>query len=53
MAGEDVRWIIVANERAAYTALQTNPERLQFIKDFWERRNPHPGSSANRFKEEH
>jgi GWxTD domain-containing protein len=50
---EDVRWIIASNERSAYTALQTNPERLQFIRDFWERRNPNPGSSENAFKEEH
>jgi GWxTD domain-containing protein len=50
---QDVRWIIAPDERSAYTALQTNPERLQFIEGFWNRRNPNPGSSQNTFKEEH
>jgi GWxTD domain-containing protein len=50
---QDVRWIIAPDERSAYTALQTNPERLQFIKEFWERRNPDSGSVENTFKEEH
>jgi GWxTD domain-containing protein len=50
---QDVHWIIPADERSAYTALQTNPERLAFITGFWQRRNPNPGSSENTFKEEH
>jgi GWxTD domain-containing protein len=51
---QDVRWIIAPDERSAYTALvHTNAERQQFIIAFWERRNPNPGSSENKFKEEH
>jgi GWxTD domain-containing protein len=50
---QDVRWIIAPTERSAYRALETDPDRLQFIQDFWERRNPVPGSSENMFKEEH
>jgi GWxTD domain-containing protein len=50
---QDVRWIIAPEERSAYSALETNPERLQFIKEFWERRNPDPGGAENKFKEEH
>jgi GWxTD domain-containing protein len=50
---QDVRWIIAPDERSAYSALATNPERLQFIDGFWERRNPNPGSAENKFKEEH
>jgi GWxTD domain-containing protein len=50
---EDVRWIIAPEERAAYLGLADNAERLEFIKQFWVRRNPTPGSAENRFKEEH
>jgi GWxTD domain-containing protein len=50
---QDVRWIIAPDERSAYTALQTDHERLQFITDFWQRRNPTPGRRENTFKEEH
>jgi len=50
---EDVSWIISPDERSAYAALQTNPQRLQFINSFWDRRNPDPSGSENKFKEEH
>jgi GWxTD domain-containing protein len=50
---EDVSWIISPDERSAYTALQTNPERLQFINSFWDRRNPGLTGSENKFREEH
>jgi GWxTD domain-containing protein len=50
---EDVRWIIAPEERAAYVHLADNAERLEFIKQFWDRRNPTPGSAENTFKEEH
>ena len=48
-----VRWIITPQERSAYLALQSNPERLRFIKEFWQRRNPDPARAENRFKDEH
>jgi GWxTD domain-containing protein len=50
---EDVRWIITDKERAKYLNLQTDRQRDAFIKAFWERRNPKPGSRENQFKEEH
>lgn len=50
---EDVRWIISPDERSAYVALSSDAERLQFINEFWQRRNPDPTSSENKFKEEH
>jgi len=50
---EDVRWIITDEERAEYTKLATDQQRDHFVEDFWERRNPTPGSAENRFKEEH
>ena len=50
---EDVRYIITKQERTQYTQLKTDAERDAFVVDFWERRNPEPGSSHNAFKEEH
>lgn len=49
---EDVSYIITPEERQAFLRLQTNEEREQFIEQFWERRNPNPGSPVNEFKEE-
>ena len=50
---EDVRWIITDQERARFLDLFTDEQRDKFITDFWERRNPSPGSSENSFKAEH
>jgi len=50
---EDVFYIIDDAEREAFQKLKTNDERACFIYEFWERRNPSPGSSQNKFKEEH
>ena len=50
---EDVRWIISAQEKAAFLKLGTNGERDHFVVEFWERRNPNSGGSHNPFKEEH
>jgi GWxTD domain-containing protein len=50
---EDAQWIITLGERSAYMSLASNDERMQFIQQFWFRRNPEPGSSENKFKEEH
>jgi TonB family protein len=49
---EDVLWIIMPEERAAYLRLTSDLERDRFITQFWERRNP-SGAPANSFKEEH
>lgn len=50
---EDVTYIISDRERAAFAALQSDPEREKFIEQFWSRRDPTPGTPANEMKEEH
>jgi GWxTD domain-containing protein len=50
---EEVVYIIDDAERGAFLQLTTDRERDHFIEQFWERRNPTPGSSTNKFKEEH
>jgi len=50
---EDVVYIISPEERAAFLDLQTNPEREQFIEQFWKRRDPTPDTPKNEFEEEH
>jgi GWxTD domain-containing protein len=50
---EDVAYIIQDRERAAFENLHTDEEREHFIEQFWDRRNPVPGSTVNQFKEEH
>lgn len=50
---EDVVYIIDDAERAAFQTLTTKEERDKFIEQFWERRNPSPGSPTNAFKVEH
>jgi GWxTD domain-containing protein len=50
---EDVVYIINDAERGAFLQLATDQERNHFVDQFWERRNPTPGSSTNKFKEEH
>lgn len=50
---EDVVYIITPRERAAFEKLKTDAERDKFIEQFWEHRNPHPGSAANTYKQQH
>ena len=50
---EEVVYIITLDERAAFLALTTGAERDKFVAQFWERRNPSPGSPENAFKVEH
>jgi GWxTD domain-containing protein len=50
---EEVVYIIADQERAAFQKLTTDEERNKFIEQFWERRNPHPGSPENKFREEY
>lgn len=50
---EDVVYIIDDAERAAFQTLAAKEERDKFIEQFWERRNPSPGSPTNAFKVEH
>lgn len=51
--GEDVVYIITAEERAAFQKLTTDREREKFVEQFWLRRDPTPGTPENEFKEEH
>jgi GWxTD domain-containing protein len=50
---EEVPYIITDEERSAFKKFTTDEEREQFIEQFWERRNPNPGSPENEFKEEY
>jgi len=47
-----ISYIITPEERAAFKKLSTDEERDRFIQQFWERRNPNPGSPDNAFKSE-
>ncbi len=47
----DVVWIISPEERAAFSKLDTDEERDQFIRSFWERRERMEGRAGS--KEEH
>jgi len=49
----DAAYIIMDAERAAFLRLPTNEEREHFIEQFWQRRDPTPGTIENEFKEEH
>lgn len=50
---EDVHWIITTQERQQFVNLPTYQARDRFVVQFWERRNPTPGSKDNAFKQEH
>jgi GWxTD domain-containing protein len=50
---EDVGYIITDEERSAFTRMQTDEEREQFIENFWLRRDPTPDTVENEFREEH
>jgi GWxTD domain-containing protein len=50
---EDVSYIITDAELKAYNALKTDDERENFIKDFWDRRDPNPDTAENEFREEY
>lgn len=49
---EDVVYIISDEEKKAFNQLTTPEEGEKFIEQFWERRNPVPGSQENQFKQE-
>jgi len=50
---EDVAYIITPQEKDGFSGLQTDAERQQFIVQFWQRRDPTPGTPRNEFQEEH
>jgi GWxTD domain-containing protein len=49
----EAAYIITDAERTAFRNLQSEAERQKFIEQFWERRDPTPGTIENEFKEEH
>ncbi len=49
---QDVVYIITKDEREEFLKLNSDEARDKFIKDFWEIRNPTPGSEINTYKEE-
>jgi GWxTD domain-containing protein len=48
----DVVYIITKEEREDFLKLSSDTARDKFIADFWETRNPSPGSPANAHKDE-
>jgi GWxTD domain-containing protein len=50
---QDVPYIILPEERAAFKQLSNDEERDQFIEAFWQRRDPTPDTVENEYKEEH
>jgi GWxTD domain-containing protein len=50
---EDVVYIISDEEKAAFEHLTSDEDRQHFVEQFWERRDPTPGTPENEFKEEH
>jgi GWxTD domain-containing protein len=50
---EDVVYIATAEERTTFAGLQTDEQRQHFVEQFWDRRNPVPGSAVNDAKVEH
>jgi GWxTD domain-containing protein len=50
---EVAAYLITPEERAAFLALKSDAERDHFIEQFWNRRDPSPGTPENEFKEEH
>jgi GWxTD domain-containing protein len=47
----EVRDIITFEEISAFKRFLTDDEREEFIEQFWERRNPEPGSLENKYKQ--
>lgn len=50
---EEVTYIIDSEERKQFLGLANDAERDNFIKSFWDARNPNPGSETNEYKDEH
>lgn len=48
----DVAYIITKDERDEFLRLTTDEARDKFVSDFWDVRNPTPGSPENSYKDE-
>ena len=44
-----VKWIMTADEEKEWKKLKTDEERAPFVKAFWEKRDPTPGTPENEF----
>ncbi|HUV12789.1 MAG TPA: GWxTD domain-containing protein [Acidobacteriota bacterium] len=47
----EVEYIISAGEKEEFLELETDPEREEFIREFWLRRDLDPSTEANEFRE--
>ncbi len=50
---EQVPYIITEAERSVFLELKTDPERDDFIREFWDLRNPDPNAPTNAYRDEH
>ncbi|MEW5900894.1 MAG: GWxTD domain-containing protein, partial [Acidobacteriota bacterium] len=50
---EEVVYIISPKEKDVFYKLESDRERELFIEEFWQQRDPIPGTPRNEFKEEH
>jgi GWxTD domain-containing protein len=50
---EEVAYLITNEERAVYKSLETDAQHEAFIEQFWQKRDPTPGTPENEMKEEH
>jgi GWxTD domain-containing protein len=50
---QDVFYIITDDEKLAFKQLRTDEERLQFMEQFWQIRDPSPDTPENEYKDEH
>jgi GWxTD domain-containing protein len=46
-----VRWLLSDEEEKEWKKLRTDEERARFIKIFWEKRDPTPGTPENEFEQ--
>jgi GWxTD domain-containing protein len=45
-----VRWLLSDDEEKAFKKLDTDEQRAAFIKEFWAKRDPTPGTPGNEFE---
>ncbi len=50
---EEAVYIITPKEKEVFYRLETDEERDRFIEEFWQQRDPTPGTPRNEFREEH
>ncbi|MEO8218552.1 MAG: GWxTD domain-containing protein, partial [Acidobacteriota bacterium] len=47
-----VRYLLTSEEKARWNAINSTSERDTFVQNFWEKRDPTPGTPLNEFREE-